>query len=187
LVTGVNDEAATNATLERVKDDLAGLRPDELLPVSLDIQRAVTTVFGVLPAIRGLRAQIVKELPTFNVVRFDKLEDYALVLSTANANLNTASLLSKRRRRVVGLREQNRALVAEAADGRLRAYTLLMRTYNDVRRAVAYLRGEHHADIIAPKLHPGRPRPKKRDRQAPVTVPVDEEAGTPASPVGNAS
>ena len=265
-IKGVNDEAVANAVLERVKDDLAGLKPDELLQVSLDIQQAVTTVFGVLPAVKGLREQIVKELPTFNVVRFDKLEDYALMLSAANAkylaatqppddlaplaeeaaeiretmlaeatllvrrglvsddkleqlkgangyknvasdllvlvnvmeevwpqiqgktlttvdDLNTASRLSTRLTRVVGLREQNPALVAEAADRRLRAYTLLMLTYDDVRRAATYLRNDQDdADTIAPCLHPGRPRPKKRDQQAPATSPVGDTSGTSGAP-----
>jgi hypothetical protein len=261
-IKGVNDEAVANAVLERVKDDLASLKPDELLQVSLDIQQAVATVFGVLPGVKRLREQIAKELPTFDIARFDKLEDYTLMLSAANAkylaatqppddlaplaeeaakmretmlaeatllvrrglvsqdkldqlkgangyknvatdlmvlvnvmeevwpqiqdktlttvdDLNTASRLSTRLTRVVGLREQNPALIAEAADRRVRAYTLLLLTYDDVRRAVAYLRdGQDDAETIAPSLHPGRPRPKKRDQQAP-TGAADNGGGAP--------
>ena len=264
--------------MERVKGDLASSKPDELLQISLDIPQAVATVFGVLPAVKALREQIVKELPTFDVVRFDKLEDYALVLSATHAkvlsatqppddllalaeeaakvretllaeatllvrrglvsqdkmgqlkgangyknvatdlmvlvnvmeevwpqikdktlttvdDLETASRLSTRLSRVVGLREQNPALVAEATDLRVRAYTLLLLTYDDVRRAVGYLRSDQDdADAIAPGLHPGRPRPKKRDPQAPsptaevvpsVTPPA--ASGTTSAPTGGAA
>ena len=74
---GLGDEVLMSAALERVKAELAALTPDELQPISLEISAAVATVLGVLPEVRALRERIVKELPSFNLARFDKLEDYA--------------------------------------------------------------------------------------------------------------
>lgn len=260
----VGNELLVNAVFERVKPEMMGLKPEELLAISLDISQAVATVLGVLPEVRGLREQIVKELPTFDVERFDKVEDYALALSFAHAkflsatqapddlealsaeswkvrerllaevkalvqhgivgeaqlgqlkgangyknvatdlmvltnviqsvwpqiqgkilttsqDLEAALRVATRLLRVVGLREQGPAQVAQATDERLRAYTLLMLAYDDVRRAVGYLRSQQgDADDIAPGLHPGRPRPKKssvEQQPAPTTSP-----STPASP-----
>ena len=53
--------------------------------------------------------------------------------------------------------------VADAADIRRRAFTLLLDTYNDARRAVAYLRyKEGDADSIAPSLYAGRAQGQTR-------------------------
>jgi hypothetical protein len=57
----------------------------------LDISAAVATVLGVLPDVARLRERIVRELPAFNVARFDKLEDYALALSFAHAKYLSAT------------------------------------------------------------------------------------------------
>jgi hypothetical protein len=266
----VGDEDLFNLVFERVKPDMATLKTDELLQVSLDISAAVSTVLGVLPEAKGLRDQIVKELPTFDVARFDKLEDYAMALGFAHAkylsatqppddlnalsdeslkvrerllaevkalvqhgvvgeaqigqlkgangyknvatdlvvltnviqsvwpqiqgkilttsqDLETALRTAARLFRVVGLREQGPAQVAQATDDRLRAYTLLLLAYDDARRAVAYLRSEQgDADNIVPSLHPGRPKSKKvTDPQGPETAPnALTTGGTSTAPAG---
>ena len=105
----MNSEAAANAVLERVKGDLASSKPDELLQISLDIPQAVATVFGVLPAVKALREQIVKELPTFDVVRFDTLEDHTLVLSATHAKFLSATQPNR------GTTSRSRAAVGSAA------------------------------------------------------------------------
>ena len=57
----------------------------------------------------------------------------------------------------VGLREQSPAVVGAAAALRQRAYTLFFRAYDDVRRAVSYLRWhQDDGDKIAPSLFAGR-------------------------------
>lgn len=253
-IKGLGEEALIKTVFERVKPELMALQVDELYQVSLDIPAGIATVLGVLPEVRALREQIVKDLPSFDVAQFDKLEDYALALSFAQANylaatqppddlpglteeatrlrdtlqaearalihrglvsdaqlaqlsgargyknlatdlqvltsvmqgvweqiqgktpttvedLDRASRLSTRLLRVVGLREQGPARVAEATDLRVRAFTKLMTCYEQVRRAVAYLREPHEdADQIAPALHPGRPRRRGKD--------AGEETGT---------
>jgi hypothetical protein len=263
-----------NAAFERVKAELAALPQDELQPITLDISAAVATVLGVLPEVTALRERVVKELPSFNVARFDKLEDYALALNFAHVKFLSASQppddlapvaqqstktrerllaeanslvldgvlgeaqlaqlkgangykniatdvsvlsnvlrevwpqiqgktrlteqdldeglrLSARLLRIVGVREQGPAQVAEASSQRQRAYTLLMVAYDDARRAVAFLRAdEGDADDIAPSLHPGRPRAKRSDTARPgalgSTAPAPSTGGT-ASSIGATS
>lgn len=51
-----------------------------LLRLNVSVERAVTTVLGCLPALRRLREELLRCLPTFNVERFDRLEEYALAL-----------------------------------------------------------------------------------------------------------
>lgn len=56
------------------------------------------------------------------------------------AEVERASRLNLRIIRVVGLRDQNRVAVAAATDIRIRAFTLLTRAYDSVRRALNFLR-----------------------------------------------
>jgi len=263
---GLSDEALLDEAYARVKPDLDALQEAELLQVNLDVTAGVTSVLGLLPEVKALREQIVKQLPAFDIAAFDKLEDYALALSFANTgylaatqppddlqDLNTnatklhdrlfadaqalaqhgllngaqlaqlkggngyknlaqdlqllgrvmrqdwdkiqnksgttaddlkaANQMSVRLMRIVGLREQGPALLAAATDQRLRAFTIFINVYEDVRRAVAYLRGRQgDADAIAPSLYPGRPRKRATD-------PVPTVPGTtpPAGTVPNTS
>ena len=81
--------------------------------------------------------------------------------------------------RVVGEREQAPAVVADAAANRSRAFALFIRAYDEVRRAVTYLRWrEGDADLIAPSLYAGRAAPKRKGEPE---VPVDPAAGAPAA------
>lgn len=48
-------------------------------------------MLGVLPEVKALREEILKHLPTFEIDRFDKLEDYALALSHAHARFLSAT------------------------------------------------------------------------------------------------
>ncbi len=85
-----NDVDSFESAYERVKDELAGMSADDLVQVNLDIPSAVTTTLGVLPQVRALRPQIAQELPAFDLVQFDKLEDYAFALSYAHSHYLTA-------------------------------------------------------------------------------------------------
>ena len=271
---GLSDEALLDEAYARVKPDLDALQEAELLQVNLDVTAGVTSVLGLLPEVKALREQIVKQLPAFDIAAFDKLEDYALALSFANTgylaatqppddlqDLNTnatklhdrlfadaqalaqhgllngaqlaqlkggngyknlaqdlqllgrvmrqdwdkiqnksgttaddlkaANQMSVRLMRIVGLREQGPALLAAATDQRLRAFTIFINVYEDVRRAVAYLRGRQgDADAIAPSLYPGRPRKRATD---PVptgpgtTPPAGTVPNTPPAGSGNAT
>jgi hypothetical protein len=113
--------------------------------------------------------------------------------ATTADDLKTANQMSTRLMRIVGVREQSLAIVAAASETRLRAFTQLIRVYEDARRAVTYLRAaEGDADTIAPSLYPGRPRRRTTDTvtAAPTDpqTPVAGASSTPAAPaVGNAT
>lgn len=261
ILMKLNDETIVSDADERVKGELAALSPQELVQVNLDVTAAVTTVLGVLPEVRALRAEIVQHLPTFDLAAFDKLEDYTLALHSAQTDyltatqppddlvelsaeamkvrdrlhrdalalaghglldegllaqvkggngyknmaqdleilsrvmttnwakiqgksattvedLQTASRMSTRLMRIVGLREQGPAILAAAADHRLRAFTKMLTVYEDARRAVGYLRARQgDADTIAPSLYPGRPR--RRGAEEPVAAPTDGSNAVP--------
>jgi hypothetical protein len=78
------------------------------------------------------------------------------------ADLARANSLASRLIDSVGLRGHVPTKVKRTADARVRAFTLLVHCYNDLRRAVVYLRGHHgDADIIVPPLTGGRVRGRK--------------------------
>lgn len=90
------------------------------------------------------------------------------------AELATASALVEEISRFLTLRGRGENSVIEAADLRIRAFTLLTNTYDDVRRAVGYVRfRQGDAETIAPSLYAGRGRRKDR---APAPA-ADGEAG----------
>ena len=86
LVTknNVNDETLFEESYKRLEPEFQALSTDECSQINLEIPSAVSTTLGAIPEIRALRDDIVKEMPGFNIVRFDKLEDYAMALSHAN-------------------------------------------------------------------------------------------------------
>jgi hypothetical protein len=267
---GLQNTIVLDDAEERVSAELAALKVGELLQINLEVMSAVSTVLGVLPKVRALREQMVKELPSFDIVDFDKLEDYAFALQSTHVDyvaatqppddlpqlsdealklrerleldaralainglldgaplaqlkggigyknmaldlgiltnvlhgawgniqgktavtaeaLEKAVSLSKRLMRIVGVREQSPAVVAEVAEQRMRAFTRLIKTYEATRRAVSFLRGElDDADTIAPSLYQGRPRRRaSEDTAAPVgstngTNPAGTSSGTTA-------
>jgi hypothetical protein len=64
---------------------------DELLPVNVDVPSAVITAAGALPEILALRAQVVEELPKFDISYFDLLETHALAAGQAHMQFLGAS------------------------------------------------------------------------------------------------
>ena len=88
-------------------------------------------------------------------------------IPTQAEELVTALRISARLTRIVGLREQGPVQVAAAAEQRVRAFTLTLRVYEDVRRAIGYLRArEADADTIAPSLFTGKAKfPKKGEEK----------------------
>lgn len=88
----VSQEKLAAEAFARIAPELAALSADELTQVNLDLQQATGTILGVLPEVVALRAQIVKELPGFDIAQFDKLEDYTLALRFAHAAYQTATL-----------------------------------------------------------------------------------------------
>lgn len=103
-------------------------------------------------------------------------------VGTTAADVERAGKLAQRLVRVVGLREQSTQAVAEATDIRARAYSLLLRVYDEVRRAIAFLRWAHKdADEIAPSLFTTRQRRKGTASPDPATATATATAPTAAS------
>src|SRR5262249_15280667 len=97
--------------------------------------------------------------------------------------ISDAKNLGMRLVHAAGLREQAPLLAAEAAKIRAQALVLLIRAYDEVRRAVIFLRWkEGDADSIAPSLYAGRGgkgHPDATDAGQPQTPPAP---GAPAAP-----
>jgi hypothetical protein len=75
-------------------------------------------------------------------------------------------------RLAMALGARDHALRSEAATMRLRAYSLMVSTYDDARRVISYLRWkEGDADRIAPSLYAGRSNGRGR-REPVVTGPI---------------
>ncbi|HEX4341371.1 MAG TPA: hypothetical protein VH062_35930 [Polyangiaceae bacterium] len=91
----------------------------------------------------------------------------------------------------VGTKELSPATVAAVTDMRSRAFTAFVNAYDQVRRAVSYLRWDSEdADTVAPSLYAGKVTSKKKPDapQPPATTPVPDPTGTqpgtpPAIPV----
>jgi DNA-binding transcriptional MerR regulator len=79
-------ETLPSVVVARVLPELEALRPDQVIPLNVEVTSAVATVLGRLPQLNALRAELGKLLPDFDLVRFDKLEDYALTLLNVQAD-----------------------------------------------------------------------------------------------------
>jgi hypothetical protein len=66
------------AAFNKIAPELGELSPSALVPINIDVPRAVALVLGVLPGLTALRAAIVKQLPEHRIALLDKLENYAL-------------------------------------------------------------------------------------------------------------
>jgi len=62
---------------ERVKPEVDALRPDDLLRITVDLARASTRAVAVVPRMMAHRETIVRDLPSFDIAKLDKLRDYA--------------------------------------------------------------------------------------------------------------
>jgi hypothetical protein len=104
--------------------------------------------------------------------------------SVTEAELDRAEVLSDQVINDLGLREQAPASIAEVSIDRQKAFTLFMTAYDQLRRAVAYLRwNEGDADSIAPSLYSGRASSKKKtasdiNKQTAPTEPITQASPT---------
>jgi hypothetical protein len=245
---------------QRLLAEIEAVPERDLIPITIDIAVAVTTVLGSLPEIRAMRDEIEATLPGFDLRKFDLLEDYALALTHAQAvqraaftprpaivaaaeeltttrdhlladawslanhgyinperlkeckraigyrpvaydvltlatvlkedwsavegktpitlaDLSRAEVKAEELLEAVGLKDQSPVMMSEAVRLRQKAFTLFMNVYDDIRRAIVYLRGKQDdADKIAPSLYAGRAPRRKAEEEPP-------EAPTPVPPV----
>jgi hypothetical protein len=86
--------------------------------------------------------------------------------------LDQAESIGEQLVNAVGTREQAPAVAAEVTQQRQRMFTLFLNSYDQVRRAVTYLRwNEGDIDTVAPSLYAGRAARKKPDEPAPAPTP----------------
>lgn len=81
---------AEEAFLELLPE-MDALAEAELLIPTVDVMSAVSVVLGVWPRLLALRPEIERQLPHFNLARFDNLEQYAKALHHANALFRMAT------------------------------------------------------------------------------------------------
>ena len=254
----------SEAAYERLRAEIAALSQEQVVVINLDVPAIVQTGLGVLPEVRAFEAEV-KQLPSFDVSAFEKLEDYAYALlhlhtlymaasappealgdlvaraiaarellladipgfvAHGHLSLRGPNELDKslghrgiamdvgRLARVVidawpklqgktsltfeklvefealrdqiiaalGLKEQGEALEAEVTEQRERAYTLFVRAYDEVRRAISFLRWKQgDVDEITPSLYSGKAG-RRRSEPTPSTPVAPVTSGVPASP-----
>jgi len=87
----VNDEILFEESYQRVLPEMRALSPDDLTQISIDVPSAIATVLGVVKELPRHRDAITKQLPEFDLARFERIEEYAMALSHANTLYATAT------------------------------------------------------------------------------------------------
>jgi len=75
------NEDAVSAAFDAVAAEIAAVPETELLPITIDVLGAASTVRGVLPELRAMRPEFESNLRHFDFERFDRLEQYARALT----------------------------------------------------------------------------------------------------------
>lgn len=93
------------------------------------------------------------------------------------SELDEAELLGQRLMDAVGAREQASAMVAQVQAQRQRNFTLFSRSYDQVRRAIGYLRWDNDdIDRICPSLFAGRGGSRRKETPASATPALEPTA-----------
>jgi hypothetical protein len=102
--------------------------------------------------------------------------------------IDRAEMLAERLITAIGERAQSPASASAATRTRQRAFTLVVKTYDAIRRGVTYLRwSERDADVIAPSLYAGRGGGRRRgDTGAGETEASGQETEAGAPPAESA-
>jgi hypothetical protein len=99
---------------------------------------------------------------------------------TSQEDLKAATQLSTRLTRVVGVRGEAPSSVSDIVEERRRAFTLLIKTWDATRAAVAYVRREEDdADNIAPNLYTGKAKRAKASEEEDDDVPAPPAPAAP--------
>jgi hypothetical protein len=108
--------------------------------------------------------------------------------TTTMAELDQAEDLSERLLHAVAVRENASNVLADAIQKRRQVFTLLVNAYDQVRRAISFLRWEEEdLDEIAPSLYAGRARSKSEPEQLqPPPPPPVAGPGPPGTATGTA-
>jgi hypothetical protein len=103
--------------------------------------------------------------------------------AVTEAELDRAEILGDQIITALGYKEQAPAILADVAVERTQAYTLFMRAYDQLRKAVNYLRwDEGDADAIAPSLYAGRSNGRRKTGSETTEPPAATASSVVASP-----
>ncbi|MGK3992261.1 hypothetical protein [Sorangium sp. So ce1024] len=133
---GAPSEAAKAFAL--VEPELDDVR--EVVPINVDVPRAVSVAIGAVPHLQALRPRFVEELPKHPLSQLDKLQTYALAAWYAHLLALPAS----------GGQDALKGLLAEAAPLRedllVAAEALAHKGIVDAQRVAEIRRGQGHLD-----------------------------------------
>ena len=97
------------------------------------------------------------------------------------AELDEAEELSDRLLSALAARAQAPAILASAAIQRQRVFTLFVAAYDEVRRAITFLRWkEGDLETVAPSLYSGRGNVRRKKSEAPPVAPAEHPEPAPA-------
>jgi len=85
------NEALFEECYEALLPKFKALKPEELIPINLDIPAAVSTALGVAPELSALKDRVAEELPKFDFDPILHLDTYAMALSHAHTLFLVAS------------------------------------------------------------------------------------------------
>jgi len=90
IISNTTNEPSPSDALDQIRPEMAALEESKLHPIKLDSLQATGTVRGSLSRIMQCRAQLVQEVPKFDISKLDKLGLYALALVHAQTVYNIA-------------------------------------------------------------------------------------------------
>ncbi len=121
----------------------------------------------------------------------DNWQKIATKTATTSDDLDQAELIGDQLVNAVGTREQTPSSVADITEQRQRNFTLFLNAYDEVRRAITFLRWkEDDLESVAPSLYSGRGNSNARKKggdTGPATdhTPVNPPAlAVPGAPAG---
>ncbi len=174
-LTPVGPVSALAATVARYRDlfvhGIVGLQQRELIPAD-----AMRDFVGG----KAFKVAAFETVAAANMLREQPPEVFALAGVTAE-ELTLGCGFAGELTEQLGVREQVPAGVSSVARERQQAYTLVLRDYDQARRAVTYLRwSQGDADAIAPSLYAGRSRRSEQPEPQPSPQPAPNAPMTPS-------
>ena len=172
---------------EQMNEELIGRR-DQLLAdvVALEKHRVLDGRQSELRGVNGYKNVTFDVLLLSSILR----ANWAAIAGKTMlqlADIEQAEKLAERMLKAVGIREQNQKKAAEGADVRQRAFTLFIRAYDEVRRALSFLRW-HEKDVesILPSLYSGLGGSKAKPDVTDPVAPDNKQPGDGVVVVGGA-
>ncbi len=131
---------AAAAAFAKIEPEIAALKPDDIVPVTVDVSAAVTAVLSAVPKIREHRDEIATQLPLHPIEQLDELATYAHGAWYAHLLHNYAN----------GSPEAAKSMIDEAQKLRedllIAAEALAHRGMLDADAVAAIRKGQGHAD-----------------------------------------